>query len=620
MQNGVLNVIPSNTLKTLLTDVTEAVAKVLSHTFGPYGQNTLIQTTGSVYASKDGWNVLQMLRVSDTKGENAITINALKKLIQDVAQATLLNAGDGTTTSTLGAAYLNRFVSEYLKTHHLDARTIEGCLRQACSEIVNDLQEHATMINDDNMGDIIYRIALISTNWDKEISGIIRDIYCETKNPIIKVEDSGTLDTSVTYIDGYDIVGHLELPNFYLTSPASGLFEAKRPLILTFGSAIHKDKLQAMILMGGLLEEGRSLVLMAPTYDMDFLNTLKSINASNIQNGKKPANVVPFKYYAKTDIDKDCVEDFATATGGVLLTHEFEEVVQVFGRLEELVRKTGKQRERDFAQEDGTEPISEEDANKIIQECIDTLSKIGGTCEHIKATDKYILASGLTNKNEVEFERRKKNLENELEMKYKQYNAESSLTEMIRIKRLRLGKMQCNMGVIKVGGFGVAHLKSKKDSIDDATRACEVAYQDGYIMDGGMAIPLAAKRCIEAITASEGQDSDPEVIRNKEFVAMFLQAFMGVAQTLFDNKYNDVDKSAKLVAECFDKNLCFDLIQETFTDSLITPVAVCREILNGCLRLVLINATSNQFVFMNEDELIRTIQAGHDTEDPNEED
>lgn len=619
MKNGLLNVIPAKTLKNLLSDVTECVADVLSHTFGPYGQNTLIQTAGSVYSTKDGWDVMQMIRVSDEKGESAIVVNALKKLIQDVARTALINAGDGTTGSTLGAAYLNKRVSEYLKTHKLDGRTIEDALTCACQNIEDELIKEATGVTDANMEDIIYRIALISTNWDEEVSGIIRDIYMETKNPIIKVEDSGTFETSVKYIEGYEIVGHLEMPNFYLTSPAKGLFEAEKPLILTFGTAVHKDKLQALILAGGILaQERRKLVIAAPSYDLDFLKTLSSINADNIQKKLPPVNVVPFKYFAKTAIDNDLVDDFTVATGGILLTHEFDEVQKIFDKFEEVLRSQ-KELESSGAKTRKTAE-AEKKNEKIIDNCIESLMKIGGTCEKLTANDKYILASGLTNKNEEEFVRRRKNLEGELERKIREYNAESSLTEMVRIKRLRLGKMQCNMGVIMIGGFGSAHLKSKRESIDDATRACEVAYQEGYIMDGGMAIPMAAQKALEWMENSKNREneyptsSDLLVTTVIDFIRLFRDAFKEVACVLFNNKYDDVEKSMNLVEECMANGTCYDLINEKATTDLIAPVAVCREELSACLRLILVNATSNQFVFLNEDDLIRAIQAGKSTD------
>lgn len=590
-----INVISSEMLKTLLRDVSTMVADTLKNTFGPYGQSTLIQTTASVYSTKDGWNVMQNLRITDENGEYSIAANAIKKLIQDVAQSVVLNAGDGTTTSILAADKLNNILSEYVKKENMDSRTIENCIKKCKDMIIAELQESAIQIDDTNMAEVIYQIALISTNWDVEISEIIRDIYVNTHNPIIKVEDSGNLETYASYIEGYDLIGHLELPNYYLTSPAKGLCEIENPIVLTFGSAIHNNQLMPLVHMAELLaSKNETIVLLAPSFDLDFLNTLKAINAVKVRNGAKVVPIVPFKYFAKLDVDKDAVEDFATLVGGTLLTDNYEEVNDLFAKLVELTKNS--------------ENI--EDAENVIAECTKTLFSISGTCEKIVATDKYILASGLTNKNEKEFARRKENLENQLEIQYKKSNAESSLTDGIRVKRIRLGKMQCNMGVIKIGGFGATHLKAKKDAVDDATRACEVAYQDGYIVDGGIAIPLAATNAMNK--------TDDKLL--KHMLGLFATAFKEVATILFNNRYNNNTISTDIVSKCMETGKCYNLITEKYDNSLITPVNVSKEILNGCMRLVLINATSNQFVFQNEDDLIRNIQRGtiYDSEDAHE--
>lgn len=602
MKKVAINVISAKTLKELLNEITSMVADVLKNTFGPYGQTTLIQTVSTVYTTKDGWNVMQNLRVTDEDGKYSVAANAIKKLIQDVAQAVVLNAGDGTTTSILAAANLNRNIVEYLKSEELDSRTIENTLKYCTDLILDELQERAVLIDETNMEDIIHRIALISTNWDEEISGIIRDIYMKTKNPIIKVDDSGNLDTYAEYIEGYDLIGSIQLPNFYLTSPAKGLFEVDNPLILTFGSAIHSSQLKPLMTISEMLaHQKQTLVVLSPTFDLDFTNTLKAFNGARVKSGMKPVNVVPFQYYAKTGIDKDCVEDFATLTGSTLLTNQYDEVNELFEKLTAYIETPQEKRE-------------ENEASELINECLQALYSIAGTCEHLVATDKYILASGLSNKNEDEFNRRKENLENELSIKYKQSNAESSLTDAIRVKRLRLGKMQCNMGIIRVGGFGAAHLKAKKDAIDDATRACEVAYQDGFIVDGGIAIPLAIKsaksKMMESTKGEIVSMTSESATARFEFLDLFFKAFTEVAAMLYDNRYNDIEKSREIVKNCIDSEKCYNLITEEYDNSLITPVNVCKEVLNGCLRLVLINATCNQFLFQNEDDLIRNIQKG----------
>ena len=579
-----INVLSNDELKNMLRQISQLVSKTLEGTFGPYGQNTLIQTVSTVYSTKDGWNVMQNLKITDGF-EQSIVANAIKKLIQDVAQSVVLNAGDGTTTSIIAATKLNEHLTTMLDKNPMDSRTIENKLRECASLIVNKLQENATLIDDSNMEDIIYRIALVSTNWDEDISNIIKDIYMKTKNPIIKVEDSGTLDTYADYIEGYDLIGYLRLPNYYATSPSKGLYESKDPTILVFGSSIHGNQLKPLAMIGQLYAtQGKDLVILAPTFDIDFLNGLTAQNSALVKMGRKPINIIPFQYYAKTGIDKDCVEDFANLVGARFISDQVEEMNEVFGKLLKYAASPD-----EF--EDGANPT---------EEAIQLMETMAGTCGKLVATDKYILASDLYNKDEDIFNRRKEALNDELFKEYKKSNAETTLTDGIRVKRLRLGKMQCNMGIIKVGGFGSANLKAKKDAIDDATRACEVAYQDGYIVDGGIAIPCVVYKLLD-----ETKDET-----TKEYLRLFLMAFVDVAAVLFNNRYHDLDKSYSIVHNCIDENKCYNLITEEYNTDIITPVNVCKEVINGCLRLVLVNATSNQFVFQSEDDLIRAIQAG----------
>ena len=172
-----INVIDSASLKPMLNEVTSLVADAIKNTFGPYGHSTLIQTGDSIYSTKDGWHVMRNLRLGSKNGEYSAAINAIKKLIQDVAQSVVLNAGDGTTTSILAADRMNEKVSAHVKEYKLDSRTIENYLNESVRLINKQLDMDAQHITEKNMAEIIYQIALISTNWDEGISSIIRDIY-----------------------------------------------------------------------------------------------------------------------------------------------------------------------------------------------------------------------------------------------------------------------------------------------------------------------------------------------------------------------------------------------------------------------------------------------------------
>ena len=622
-----INVINSETLKPMLSEITSLVAGTIKSTFGPYGHSTLVQTLDSVYSTKDGWNVARNTRISTPDGEYSAAVNAIKKLILDVAQAVVLNAGDGTSTVMIGADVLNKEVSKYANEHKLDSRTVENMLNECVKLINKQLTKDAHRITDENMSDVIKRIALISTNWDEEVSDLIRDIYVKTKNPIIKVEDSGNQETYAEYTEGYDLTGSLQLTNYYINNLSDASFEADDPFVLIFAAPLGKKHTNPLCTLAQII--GKPVVVLAPNFDLDFLQVVNNMNAERIATGQERLNMVPCRYFANTPIDKDCVADMAALLGTTVLSTQYDKLydaLNVLGeKAVELQEKNNdfKRKNHGKAKPQTGQPITQDEVElrrlvaeqkQLIDSAAKEMKQLAGTCGHIKVNDKYILASGLTFKESDEFAKRKSNLTNLLEQKYKQYNAESAMTESIRSMRTRLGKMECNMGAIKVGGFGKAHIAARKDAIDDATRACEVAYTSGYILDGGLAIAKAAYKCMIANKENDEIDS---------YLKMFMEAFSEVCAIMYDNKYNDIAKSRSIVNTCIDKlsdddkveNIAYNLVTEEYVDDLITPVDVCKEVVSGCLRLVLVNNTSNQFVFQNEDSLIRAIQQGSEIND-----
>lgn len=596
MKNNIsINVIESDTLQPLLQDITALVAQTILRTFGPYGQNTLIQSPSTVYSTKDGWTVAKNTKVTDSQGVYSAPANAIKKLLLDVAQSVIVNAGDGSSTAIISANIMNKSISHYAKSAGLGTKELEEIIETCTDMVCNVLKEWAIPVNGDL--DIIRKIARISTNWDSNLADMIADIYEKTNNPIIKVEDSGNTETYYEIIEGYDIAARLELPNYCLTTD-KGTFEADNPVILTFNSAVGMQHIETLVYISTQLDsKNKKFVVIAPVYDQDFINILANINSQAAAKGDHPINLVPIKYYAPGIIDKDCVADFVSLTGGVLMSNQYDKVHDTFTVLNTKLH--------DESKPHGT------DINKINDELMKNVMSLAGTCKHIVATDKFVRIEGLTNANEEEFNGRKRELKAILDAKYKQYVSDAAITESIRQIRLRLGKMECKQGIIKVGGFGSAHIASRKDALDDAIRACEVAYNDGYVVDGGIAIAQA----IDSILISEAELPNKHIAN---ILQLYKETFIRVAALMYNNRYHDLNKSteiAKTYASA--RDICYDLITEQATTDLITPVDVLIEVMKGCMRLVLVNTTSNQFVFMNADDLIKTIQAESVADDAN---
>lgn len=608
-----INVINAETLKPMLNEVTSLIAGVVKNTFGPFGQSTLVQTLDSVYSTKDGWNVVRNLNISVDDGEFSPAINSMKKLIVDTAQSVVLNAGDGTTTVILAANELNKIVSEFALKNGLDSRAIENFLNRCVKLINNELSKSAIKITDANYSDIIRRIALISTNWDEEVADLIQEIYITTKNPIIKIENSGNQKTYVDYTYGYDLKAELQLANHYLNNEEKGSFEADNPIVLVFAAPLGKKHTRPLATLGQIVKQ--PLVVMAPGFDIDFLQVIDNMNIEYKETGRSRVNIIPCKFVAHSDIDKDCVSDLAALLGTTVLSTQYDRLYNALNALDDtLAKKQGHEKESKPASKvtAGKDPNIaklDEEQKTYIAAAAQELSALAGRCGHISITSKEVVASDFSNNNIDEFNRRKSNLKNALKQKYEQYNAESSMTESVRLMRIRLGKMECQMGTIKVGGFGAAHIKARKDAIEDATRACEVAYTGGYILDGGLAIAKAAHNCM----LRQKPEGDDEI---DVYLEMFVSAFINTCKIMYNNRYNDERKSSAIVNNCIEKNVAYNLVTESYsTDELITPVDVCKDVVAACLRLVLVNCTSNQFVYQSTKDLIRSMEEASEIAD-----
>lgn len=600
IKHSELNKLDKISLGKRMLSISTDVADALLPTYGPYGACTLIQSVDSVYSTKDGWTVLQNLNY----GYNGVN-NALKKLIQDCAQSVLLKVGDGTTTVTLLAHQIYKRIFErfILGNETYNTRELETELQSVVADICGKMVDSCNVITDENLEEMIRGIAACSTNWDFEMTDYIVDIYKTTKNPIIKFENSGTENSYVEYTSGYDIKGQLMLPNQYLTDRTTGECRIEKPAILMFDYALKKEMLNVIVFIADMYDTtNRQLVVLAPDFQPDFINGLMSINMGRNRNHTKNVSCIPFKYYVNSKTDKDCAEDLCILLGTDMISTANTDMAEMFSDVEEACLAKSR------ALKDTT--ISEELRNEFVEKEKQTifaafqyLKKISGTCDTIVATEKYILATGLTNADEQVIEERKDKLKHEIELETKEAAALSMITNGVRLKRIRLGKLQCNMGTIYVGGFGDANLKAKRDSLDDATKACEAAYRDGVIAGGGIAPLHAILELTKEGTTTTSSHTKSRQLRNS-LMKIIEESYVAVIGSMYQNKYGteNVEASASMevankIYEAAKNNIGYNLITEEYDKSLITPLTGDVEILKGCMSLVSVMLSANQLVF-----------------------
>lgn len=594
IKNTELNRLNKEELANLMRKVSIDVACAVAPTYGPYGANTLIQTANKVQATKDGWNVVQYLNYP-----NNGVLNALKGLIIDCAQPVLLKYGDGTSTVMLLAYRMYEFIYSYIlkgkKSYNI--REIESTLSDIVDELCQAIISESEKIDMDKDGvDVIRDIARISTNWDEEMSNFIAKIYEYTHNPIIKFENSGSDKSYVEFIDGYEIKGELQLPQHYITDHVHGECVSENPVVIIFDHAVGQDNFELLNMFSGMIftREHRELVVIAPDFQPTFINTLNALNIERHRKGMKQLSCIPFKYYTHVKEDKECINDLCCLFGTTPISENNTDMSEMFQDVKSALS--------DKAAVRNMTNITEEQVDSIYKKCSDTLNvacqyllEVGGSCGKITLTKKHMIAQDFNNADMQNLEQRRETLKHEIDVTMKECAALSMITEGIRMKRIRQGKLELKMGVIHVGGFGDANLKGKRDALDDATKACEAAYYSGYTYGGGVAGLIALDKC----------DSEKTELRSK-LIKFIEYSYREVIHILHENKYGKQKEQEtfynlveQIIDRCILNKVAYNIITDQYDSSLISPVSGEIEILKGAMTLVMAMINANQMVFQD---------------------
>ena len=543
------NVIEGDELKELFNAVFGQMADIVAKTYGPFGANTAYQVENKLLTTKDGWSVEQSI----TYPKNFLA-SMIRRIILDVSLAINSKSGDGTSTGLIAAYEITKALMAYLEQHKIHSKFLTTAIICCVDKICAILEDSATPITDENLADMIYRIALVSLDWDTEFAGYIRDIYTETRNPIIRVQDSGTESSWVEYREGYDISAKI-VSEFKVNNLGEKKYTVKKPLVLIFTYTMNASMFEPIITAATFFATSnhQELVVMAPDFEKGFRDNYNAL-CIRLSNAHNPLpNFVMVRYFVDFNIEREMLNDFCFLTGAVLITKDFEEgenIIREFTAaykqpepVQPILNKNNPTKEQRDVYEAWKHDMeiyktTMAENGRIFYE------KIGeflGTCDEITVDEKLIVAKGFSVAEDV-IEQRRKTITASINKLAKDMNAKSMLTDEVALKKNRLGKLRLKYGVINVGGFGEGFLKSKRDALDDAINACTNAYNNGVVVGGGIAIPMAVEKALDALKNGLWNPMDEKGV-DTELATTILniieQGFIRTTWAMMKNRYPD---------------------------------------------------------------------------------
>ena len=433
-----------NSRQAILRGVNQ-LADAVKVTLGPRGRNVVIEKKfGGPTITKDGVTVAKEVELRDPLE------NIGAQLVREVASKTSDIAGDGTTTATILAQAIFR---EGVKSVAAGANpmALKRGIESAVEAVVQELKRISSTVESSEK---IAQVGTISSNGDATVGSTIAEAMQKVgKNGIITVEESKTMSTELSTVDG------MQLDRGYLSPYFTTDAERMEAVLEDLYVLIHEKKISNMKDLLPVLElvarAGKPLLVISEDVEGEALATLV------VNKLRGTLNVCAVKAPGFGDRRKAMLEDIAVLTGGKAIAEETGIKLEKLG-LDDLGRA------------------------KRVTVDKDTTTIIDG-------------AGGQT-----AIQGRIKQLHAQVEETTSDYDREK-LQE-------RLARLAGGVAIIKVGAATETEMKEKKARVEDALHATRAAVEEGIVPGGGVAL-LRAAHVLDALTLTGDEKTGIAIVR-----------------------------------------------------------------------------------------------------------
>lgn len=370
--------------------------------------------------SKDGYRVSRSINLQEPLEHIG------QRLIQEAAQKTVDQAGDGTTGTCL---LMEAMVREglILLNEGVNSQDLKRGIDKATEYIVEELRKMAIPVGEDN--NKIFQVATVSANNDETIGRIISDAFAKIgKEGVIDLEESKTVDTVIKIADGYKFNRGWISPLF-ITNKIKQTCEFENPLILLYEKRVtHHTQVERALTIANQL--GKPLLIVCEDADEEGLAFI----AMNVIQKRVQCCIVKSPSFG--EMRREEMEDIAAVTGGYYVCD--------------------------------TKGVTVKDVEQI---------HFGTAKKVIVSKDETVIIEGGNDKDTFD------EIVNELRMNLAQAKTEE---EKLPIEK-RVARLKGGIAVIQVGAATETEMKEKMDRYDDAVRATKSAIGEGIIVGAGTA-------------------------------------------------------------------------------------------------------------------------------------
>ena len=561
-----INIITKEEFEDRVVKVFRLLWKSLSKSFGPYGAPTIIYNHPFSHITKDGFTIMKnlSLNASETYLDEAIA-----NMASDICGRLNYTVGDGTTSAVIATySIYNRYKekSDYFTKNRILPRDIISRYNSIKDEIIESLNEKIVPVNTDDkeaLRDIISKVVYISSNGDEQMTEYISDFYYELGCPGITCNISDDRTTKKRLIEGYKHDASL-MDRAYINSD-NDVMELSDTDVLIFTKRVTLSTYEYILkpLSNECKYRGRHLICIAPNYDEAALHGKIERELNDEKMKTKDVNLVLTNYRAISAFDKKAISDLAVLLNTSLINSEIE------GKLIDEIKR-GKSPvdvfnldDRDIDNINILAYVSTDGrsgAMKILsndEASLEEVKQYNGEIVRNKETGfrvgfvhkctlglKDSLFSDFVYDKDM-YEAIKKDAEVDLREKEKKYSKLGTFNLEVASARKRLYSLSLKTGIIEIGAESELSQKMIKDSVDDALRASNSAYNHGVVL--GCNVNL-----IQSIFDIREKAEKENRRLDYALLDILLRGFCDVYSTVLTNAFEDKFVSdAKEVREVF---------------------------------------------------------------------
>jgi len=393
------------------------LARAVRVTYGPSGRNVMIEKgLSKASMTRDGLNVSREIEVEHPFH------NMGAKLINEVANRTNKEVGDGTTSAVILAEAMIQEGSKYVG-HGVSPIALRRGIELAVEKAIEGLVDNSVPVESRKMTE---QVGTIASN-DKELGSMFGEAMSKVGlQGVVTVEENDGVDTYLDLVEGFEVDKGYISP-YFITDAQSLEVVLDDALILVTDRKISSMG-EILPVLEQVVSSGKPLLIVAEDVEGEALHALILNRLRGV------LRVAAIKAPGFGDRRKAMLEDFSVMTGGTF-----------------------------FAKDTGFD-WSAVDVGDL------------GKAKKVEISkDKTLVFKGAG---------KKANIEARCEQMRAQIEQTTSTYDREKLEE-RLAKIAGKIAVIRIGGHSEAVIKERKDRADDALSATRAAMEDGVVPGAG---------------------------------------------------------------------------------------------------------------------------------------